>query len=192
MALEPVVEQEDERLIRLGLRALVDGGGQARLRDMLLETAEAETQPLHHAAGLFEAAGGYAPTMGVLGAVLGLIHALQQLDDPQAMGPGVATAASWRPSTDLLWRTSSFYPLPDGFALGPMPGGKSSLGLAGCACGRALGASRPVERTLRGRSMKSRGPRGELRTGSLAALLRGPAHPSFCLHVGALRVHGIQ
>jgi len=92
LALEPVVEQENERLIRLGLRALVDGGGQARLRDMLLETAEAETQPLHHAAGLFEAAGGYAPTMGVLGAVLGLIHALQQLDDPQAMGPGVATA----------------------------------------------------------------------------------------------------
>lgn len=92
LALEQIADEEKEPLLRLGLRALVDGGGQARLRETLLEAAELEARPLDEAAELFEAAGGYAPTMGVLGAVLGLVHALQQLQDPEALGPGVATA----------------------------------------------------------------------------------------------------
>lgn len=92
LALDRAAEGEPEIIIRLGLRALVDGGGQARLKEALLEVADLQVQPLEEAAELFEAAGGYAPTMGVLGAVLGLIQALQQLQDPQAMGPGVATA----------------------------------------------------------------------------------------------------
>lgn len=92
LALERAAEREPERLLRLGLRSLVDGGGLQRLRDGLEEVAEGEVRPLEEAAELFEAAGGYAPIMGVLGAVLGLIQALQQLEDPQAMGPGVASA----------------------------------------------------------------------------------------------------
>ena len=92
LALERAAEAERDWVLRLGLRSLVDGGGLQRLRDELEEVAEGEVQPLEEAAELFEAAGGYAPIMGVLGAVLGLIQALQQLDDPQAMGPGVAAA----------------------------------------------------------------------------------------------------
>jgi chemotaxis protein MotA len=43
-------------------------------------------------AELWEAAGGYTPTIGVLGAVLGLIHVMTRLDHPAELGPGIATA----------------------------------------------------------------------------------------------------
>ncbi|MBV8055475.1 MAG: MotA/TolQ/ExbB proton channel family protein [Deltaproteobacteria bacterium] len=43
-------------------------------------------------AEVFEAAGGYLPTFGILGAVLGLIHTMQQLSDPSKVGAGIATA----------------------------------------------------------------------------------------------------
>lgn len=92
LSLEPLVEREQDPVVRLGLRHLLDGGGKGRLKDTLTEAVEYRVAPLEEAAGLFEAAGGYAPTMGVLGAVLGLVHALQQLQDPAAMGPGVAAA----------------------------------------------------------------------------------------------------
>ena len=91
LALEPVVEQEDERLIRLGLRAWWMGAVRLASGTCCWKPLRLKPSPSITRRG-FEAAGGYAPTMGVLGAVLGLIHALQQLDDPQAMGPGVATA----------------------------------------------------------------------------------------------------
>jgi chemotaxis protein MotA len=44
------------------------------------------------AAKVFEAAGGYAPTVGILGAVLGLIHVMEQLNDPSKLGGGIAVA----------------------------------------------------------------------------------------------------
>jgi len=92
LALERTADREAEPLLRQGLRNLADGGGFQRLHEGLEALAETEVQPLEEAAELFEAAGGYAPIMGVVGAVLGLIQALQQLEDPQAMGPGVASA----------------------------------------------------------------------------------------------------
>jgi chemotaxis protein MotA len=48
----------------------------------------------HNNAGaeVFEAAGGYLPTFGILGAVLGLIHTMEQLSDPSKVGAGIATA----------------------------------------------------------------------------------------------------
>jgi len=71
---------------------LVDGVDAAVARDSL------ETQ-IHHefdedsvAARLFEAAGGYAPTVGILGAVLGLIHVMENLADPNKLGAGIAIA----------------------------------------------------------------------------------------------------
>ena len=43
-------------------------------------------------AKVFEAAGGYAPTIGIVGAVLGLIHVMENLNDPSKLGGGIATA----------------------------------------------------------------------------------------------------
>jgi len=44
------------------------------------------------AAKIWEAAGGYAPTIGILGAVLGLIHVMENLSDPSRLGSGIAVA----------------------------------------------------------------------------------------------------
>ncbi len=46
----------------------------------------------YQAARLYEAMGGYAPTIGILGAVMGLIHVMQNLADPAKLGEGIATA----------------------------------------------------------------------------------------------------
>jgi chemotaxis protein MotA len=43
-------------------------------------------------ANIFESMGGYSPTIGILGAVLGLIHAMNNLTDPTLLGQGIATA----------------------------------------------------------------------------------------------------
>jgi chemotaxis protein MotA len=51
-----------------------------------------EERQHNSAAGVFESAGGYAPTVGILGAVLGLIHVMENLDDPSKLGGGIATA----------------------------------------------------------------------------------------------------
>lgn len=92
LALEEVAQAESDELLQLGLKNLVDSASDGRLRELLTELVERRVRPMEQAAELLEAAGGYAPTMGVLGAVLGLISALQQLEDPASMGVGVAAA----------------------------------------------------------------------------------------------------
>ena len=92
LALEEELDQVDDSYTRKGLQLVVDGTPP----DMVKEVLEAEIHGMRarHKIGakLFENAGGFAPTMGVLGAVLGLITALQNLDDPDSLGPAIATA----------------------------------------------------------------------------------------------------
>ena len=92
LALEEELDEVDDAYTRKGLQLVVDGTPP----DMVKEVLEAEIHGMRarHKIGakLFENAGGFAPTMGVLGAVLGLISALQNLDDPESLGPAIATA----------------------------------------------------------------------------------------------------
>ena len=92
LALEEELDEVDDVYTRKGLQLVVDGTPP----DMVKEVLEAEIHGMRarHKIGakLFENAGGFAPTMGVLGAVLGLISALQNLDDPDSLGPAIATA----------------------------------------------------------------------------------------------------
>jgi chemotaxis protein MotA len=92
LALEEEIEDVEDAYTRKGLQLVVDGTPP----DMVREVLEAEIHGMRsrHKVGakLFENAGGFAPTMGVLGAVLGLIAALQNLDDPESLGPAIATA----------------------------------------------------------------------------------------------------
>jgi len=92
LSLERFMERADDPFIAKGLRLLIDGIDPAKLRDILeVEITTYETAQ-RQAAKIWEAAGGYAPTIGILGAVLGLIHVMENLSDPSKLGSGIAVA----------------------------------------------------------------------------------------------------
>lgn len=92
LALDNVIDVEQDGFIRSGLQHLVDGTDVHNLQRVLeLELTQQESRDLE-AAKVFEAAGGYAPTIGILGAVLGLIHTLERLEEPEHLGSGIAVA----------------------------------------------------------------------------------------------------
>ena len=71
---------------------IVDGVDKEQLHQLLENEIEMEQHELEQSVKVFEALGGYAPTMGILGAVLGLIHAMGLLDQPEKLGPAIAVA----------------------------------------------------------------------------------------------------
>jgi chemotaxis protein MotA len=92
LALEKHLNMTHDPFQRSGLQLLIDGADAEKLRDTLdvqivnFETAERQ------AARVWEAAGGYAPTLGILGAVMGLIHVMENLSEPSKLGTGIAVA----------------------------------------------------------------------------------------------------
>ncbi len=92
LGLEPMVEQQNDPFVRKGLQLLVDGVEPDAIRHMLeIEVAGQEERDLA-AAKVFEGMGIYAPTMGIVGAVLGLISVMKNLDDPSKLGIGISAA----------------------------------------------------------------------------------------------------
>lgn len=92
LALDPVAEQQTDPFIRQGLRLVVDGIEAPQIRAMLEEMVNNQEHEEMLACEVFEAMGGYAPTIGILGAVLGLITVMSHLEDPSKLGSGIATA----------------------------------------------------------------------------------------------------
>ncbi len=74
------------------LRRLIDGYEAAALRNIMEERMGRIEESKAGCAKVWETMGGFCPTVGILGAVLGLIHVMSNLDDPSALGPGIATA----------------------------------------------------------------------------------------------------
>lgn len=75
-----------------GLQLLVDGAEPGSLRSVMEVQIDAYETQLRQAARIWESAGGYAPTIGILGAVMGLIHVMENLTDPSRLGAGIAVA----------------------------------------------------------------------------------------------------
>jgi len=92
LALEARIAVLGDDFARKGLQLLVDGADAARLRDILQVDIVGYEERLRRAARIWDAAGGYAPTIGILGAVLGLIHVMENLADPARLGSGIAIA----------------------------------------------------------------------------------------------------
>ena len=92
LALDPVAEEQSDPFVRQGLRLVVDGIDAAQIRVLLESMIGTEEHEEMLACEVFEAMGGYSPTVGVLGAVLGLITVMAHLDDPSRLGTGIATA----------------------------------------------------------------------------------------------------
>ncbi|QNA90103.1 flagellar motor protein [Massilia sp. Dwa41.01b] len=81
-----------EPFIQKGLRLVVDGVHPDKLRGLLETEVSAFEAAERRAARIWESAAGYAPTIGILGAVLGLIHVMENLSDPSRLGSGIAVA----------------------------------------------------------------------------------------------------
>lgn len=92
LGLENELEREKDPFIRKGLQLLVDGNEPEVIRDILEVELTTRENMDYQAARLYEAMGGYAPTIGILGAVMGLIHVMENLADPALLGAGIATA----------------------------------------------------------------------------------------------------
>jgi chemotaxis protein MotA len=92
LGLEALADDEPDPFIRKGMQMLVDGSEPENLRDTLEMEVDASEQHDIQAAKVFEGMGGYSPTIGIIGAVMGLIHVMQNLADPSKLGSGIATA----------------------------------------------------------------------------------------------------
>jgi len=92
LALESRLPEIDDLFLRKALQFAVDGVDAEVSRTSLEAAIDAEFQEQSFAAKVWESAGGFAPTIGILGAVLGLIHVMENLNDPSKLGGGIATA----------------------------------------------------------------------------------------------------
>ena len=92
LALEGEVGNEPDAFIKKGLQMLVDGAEPEAIRNIL--EVEMQTREHHDLQGakVFEGMGIYAPTLGIIGAVMGLMAVLQNLADPSKLGHGIAAA----------------------------------------------------------------------------------------------------
>ncbi|MDQ6620883.1 MAG: flagellar motor protein [Pseudomonadota bacterium] len=92
LALERELPALPESFIRNGLQMLVDGFEPSKIAEALEVEIRSFDERHRAAAKVWESAGGYAPTIGILGAVLGLIHVMENLSDPAKLGAGIAVA----------------------------------------------------------------------------------------------------
>jgi chemotaxis protein MotA len=92
LALEKVAEGASDAFLRKALMMAVDGADATTVKETMELSIGQEEESGEDAAKAFEAAGGYAPTIGIIGAVLGLIHVMANLSDINAVGHGIASA----------------------------------------------------------------------------------------------------
>jgi chemotaxis protein MotA len=92
LALDDELNTVQDDFLRRGLQLVVDGTDPDIVAEVL--DSEAEAMGRRHAAGAqpFEKAGGFAPTMGIIGTVFGLVHVLENLDKPATLGPAISGA----------------------------------------------------------------------------------------------------
>jgi chemotaxis protein MotA len=92
LGLESAAENEPDTFARKGLQLLVDGAEPDAIRNTLEVELEAKEHFDTQGAKVYEGMGGYSPTIGIIGAVMGLIHVMENLSDPSKLGSGIAVA----------------------------------------------------------------------------------------------------
>ena len=92
LGLEPVLGRETDPFLRRGLQLVVDGNSPDAIRATLEVDMHVRESADLRAARVFEGMGVYAPTLGIIGAVLGLMAVMQHLADPSQLGHGIAAA----------------------------------------------------------------------------------------------------
>ena len=92
ISLEKEAYNASDPLLTLGLGAVADGTDPTLVREMMENQIEQFENHINGAAKVFESFGGYSPTLGIIGAVMGLIQVMQNLSDPSKLGAGIAVA----------------------------------------------------------------------------------------------------
>lgn len=92
LALQNDIGQISDPFLKKGLEMMTDGTDPHLLRDLLETELSIFEEEVGHASKVWEGAGAYTPTVGIIGAVLGLIHVMQNLNDPSKLGGGIAVA----------------------------------------------------------------------------------------------------
>ena len=92
LALQNDIGAIDDPFLKKGLELMTDGTDPQLLRELLETELSFFEEEVTHASKVWEGAGGFAPTVGIIGAVLGLIHVMQNLNDPAKLGSGIAVA----------------------------------------------------------------------------------------------------
>jgi chemotaxis protein MotA len=107
LALEDAVKTVTHPFLKRGLQLAIDGTDPEELHDILHAEVGAKKKADKAGTKIFENMGGYAPTIGIIGTVMGLVHVLQNLDKPQSLGPAISAAfvaTLWGVlSANLLW-----------------------------------------------------------------------------------------
>lgn len=90
--LENHLTEIEDQYLRKGIQLVIDGTDPELVKN-ILEVEIYSVEERHHiGSSIFEAAGGYAPTMGIIGTVMGLVHVLGNITSPEALGPSIAVA----------------------------------------------------------------------------------------------------
>ena len=92
IALEKEAYNASDPLLTLGLGAVADGTDPTLVREMMENQIEQYENHVNGCAKVFESFGGYSPTLGIIGAFMGLIQVMQNLSDPSKLGAGIAVA----------------------------------------------------------------------------------------------------
>jgi chemotaxis protein MotA len=107
LALEDAVKTVDHPFLKRGLQLAIDGTDPEELHDILHAEVAAKKKADKAGMKIFENMGGYAPTIGIIGTVMGLVHVLENLDKPDTLGHSIAAAfvaTLWGVlSANLLW-----------------------------------------------------------------------------------------
>lgn len=92
LALESQIAVNHDPFVKKGLQLLVDGNSGEKIREVLEIDIHTFEKFHFQSARVWESAAGYSPTIGILGAVLGLVHIMQNLSEPSRLGAGIAVA----------------------------------------------------------------------------------------------------
>nr|BFE65560.1 flagellar motor protein [Dactylosporangium thailandense] len=107
LALEDAMKEVQDPFLKKGLQLAIDGTDSEELAAILEAEVDAKKKADKQAAAIFTAMGGYAPTIGIIGTVIGLIHVLENLSQPDKLGhliAGAFVATLWGVlSANVMW-----------------------------------------------------------------------------------------
>ena len=92
LSLEHELRDIDDKFIQQGMQLVIDGTDPETTKEILESNIDAMSHRHHVGVSVFEAAGGFSPTMGIIGTVMGLIQVLGNMEDPSALSSSIATA----------------------------------------------------------------------------------------------------